>query len=137
MELADKINEYYSNNKNELHRMFNYNENIIDGRICHSSIIVLNILDKFIDINNYMEIGVHNGGSMTMMLSSNKNKNLYGIDLFEDMYNIEKHLNSEKFNTYSYFKRDNLSQQKTIKNLNIIKNNYNNSSEITMIQGNR
>ena len=136
MELADKINEYYSNNKNELHRMFNYNENIIDGRICHSSIIVLNILDKFIDINNYMEIGVHNGGSMTMMLSSNKNKNLYGIDLFEDMYNIEKHLNSEKFNTYSYFKRDNLSQQKTIKNLNIIKNNYNNSSEITMIQGN-
>lgn len=69
---------------------------MIDGRICHSSIILLNILANNIDINNYMEIGVHNGGSMTMLLSSNnKNINMYGIDLFEDMYDETKHLNKK------------------------------------------
>lgn len=135
--LKTTIDNYYSNKKEELHNLFNNNENMIDGRICHSSIILLNILANTIDINNYMEIGVHNGGSMTMLLSSNnKNINIYGIDLFEDMYDEMKHLNKEKFTTYQYFKRDNLSMTKTRNNLDKVKKHYNNNSNINLLQGN-
>ncbi len=135
--LKTTIDNYYSNKKEELHTLFNNNEKMIDGRICHSSIILLNILANNIDINNYMEIGVHNGGSMTMLLSgNNKNINIYGIDLFEDMYDETKHLNKEKFTKYQYFKRDNLSMSKTRNNLDTIKTHYNNNSIINLIQGN-
>lgn len=135
--LKTTIDNYYSNKKEELHTLFNNNEKMIDGRICHSSIILLNILANNIDINNYMEIGVHNGGSMTMLLSSNnKNINIYGIDLFEDMYDETKHLNKEKFTTYQYFKRDNLSMTKTRNNLDKVKKHYNNNSNINLLQGN-
>jgi len=135
--LKTTIDNYYSNKKEELHTLFNNNEKMIDGRICHSSIILLNILANTIDINNYMEIGVHNGGSMTMLLSgNNKNINIYGIDLFEDMYDETKHLNKEKFTTYQYFKRDNLSMTKTRNNLDKVKKHYNNNSNIHLLQGN-
>lgn len=135
--LKTTIDNYYSNKKEELHTLFNNNEKMIDGRICHSSIILLNILANTIDINNYMEIGVHNGGSMTMLLSgNNKNINIYGIDLFEDMYDETKHLNKEKFTTYQYFKRDNLSMTKTRNNLDKVKKHYNNNSNINLLQGN-
>ena len=134
--LKTTIDNYYSNKKEELHTLFNNNEKMIDGRICHSSIILLNILANTIDINNYMEIGVHNGGSMTMLLSgNNKNINIYGIDLFEDMYDETKHLNKEKFTTYQYFKRDNLSMTKTRNNLDKVKKHYNNNSNIHLLQG--
>tara|TARA_Y100000816_G_C26068288_1_gene561583 strand:+ start:68 stop:607 length:540 start_codon:yes stop_codon:yes gene_type:complete len=84
-----------------------------------------------------MEIGVHNGGSISMILSSNnKNINIIGIDLFEDMYDESKHLNKEKFTKYQYFKRDNLSMIKTHNNLNKLKEIYNNNSNINLIQGN-
>jgi predicted O-methyltransferase YrrM len=116
--------------------MFKTNENQIDGRICHPSIICIFILLQFIDIENYMEIGVHNGGSMSMVLASKQNVNLYGIDLFEDMYDKTKHYNEDKFNTYQYFKRDNLSKEKTSLNLNCLKKFYNNDSTLTLIQGN-
>jgi len=135
--LKTTIDNYYSNKKEELQTLFNNNEKMIDGRICHSSIILLNILANTIDINNYMEIGVHNGGSMTMLLSgNNKNINIYGIDLFEDMYDETKHLNKEKFTTYQYFKRDNLSMTKTRNNLDKVKKHYNNNSNIHLRQGN-
>jgi predicted O-methyltransferase YrrM len=135
--LKTTIDNYYSNKKEELQTLFNNNEKMIDGRICHSSIILLNILANTIDINNYMEIGVHNGGSMTMLLSgNNKNINIYGIDLFEDMYDETKHLNKEKFTTYQYFKRDNLSMTKTRNNLDKVKKHYNNNSNIHLLQGN-
>ena len=131
------INNYYLNNKNTLHTLFNKNEEIIEGRICHSSIILLHILSNIMNIKNYMEIGVHNGGSITMILSGkNKNINIIGIDLFEDMYDETKHLNKEKFLKYQYFNRDNLSMIKTYNNLNNVKEYYNNNSNIKLIQGN-
>jgi len=131
------IDNYYSNNREELHALFSNNEKNIDGRICHSSIILLHILTNIIDINNYMEIGVHNGGSITMLLSGkNKKINIYGIDLFEDMYDETKHLNKEKFNAYQYFKRDGLSMIKTHNNLEKIKKHYCNNSNINLLKGN-
>jgi predicted O-methyltransferase YrrM len=131
------IDNYYSNNQAELHNLFNNNEKMIDGRICHSSIILLHILTNNMNITNYLEIGVHNGGSMTMLLSgNNKNMNIIGIDLFEDMYDETKHLNEEKFLKYQYFKRDNLSKVKTLDNLKKVQQLHNNNSKINLLQGN-
>lgn len=138
MSLSKNIENYYSNNIIFLQNIFSKNESTIEGRICHPSIILLYILSNFIQIDNYMEIGVHNGGSMSMIISNpnNNTTNIIGIDLFEDMYDPSKHLNKSKFNTYQYFKRDNLSINKTRTNLNKLQNMYNNNSDISLIQGN-
>jgi len=134
--MEKQIIEFYKNNENKLDNIFNTNENLIEGRICHSSILLLYILSNFININNYLEIGVHNGGSISILLSNNNNINIYGIDLFEDIYDLSKHYNKEKFDTYQYFKRDNLSKNKTLSNLLKIKTTYKNDSTINLIQGN-
>ncbi len=134
--MKDIIDSYYNENQIELHKLFENIENNIDGRICHSSIILLKIICDIEKIENYLEIGVHNGGSMSLLLTNNNSKNLIGLDLFEHMYDINKHLNLEKFKTYQYFRRDNLAIDKTIKNLNCIKSLYKNNSVISLIQGN-
>ena len=134
--MKDIIDSYYNENKIELHKLFQNIENSINGRICHSSIILLKIICDIEKIENYLEIGVHNGGSMSLLLTNNNSKNLIGLDLFEHMYDINKHLNFEKFKTYQYFRRDNLAIDKTIKNLNCIKLLYKNNSVMSLIQGN-
>lgn len=134
--MQDLIQSYYNENKIKLHKLFEDIEGLIDGRICHSSIILLKILCDIEKIENYLEIGVHNGGSMSLLLTNNNSKNLYGLDLFEDMYDISKHINKEKYDKYQYFKRDNLAISKTTKNLNTIKSKYNNTVKFSLIQGN-
>jgi hypothetical protein len=42
--LSDKITKYYTDNKECLHKLFSTNEDLIEGRICHSSIILLYIV---------------------------------------------------------------------------------------------
>jgi len=131
------IEKYYNDNKHKLHEMFDNNEKMIRGRICHSSILILHILTQFVKIERYMEIGVHNGGSMTMLLSGNSQDiEIIGIDLFEDMYDIKCHPNREKYAKYQYFRRDNLLMEKTRENLEKIKDHYGNKSKITLIKGN-
>jgi predicted O-methyltransferase YrrM len=132
----DIIDNYYSKNRIILHKMFKEIEKKIDGRICHSSILLLKILIELEKINNYLEIGVHNGGSMSLLLSDTIKRNLYGIDLFEDMYDLKKHKNKDKYLKYQYFRRDKLNILKTMKNLNNIKSLFNNTSNIQLIQGN-
>jgi cephalosporin hydroxylase len=83
-----------------------------------------------------LEIGVYNGGSMGLLITNKNSKCLYGVDLFEDMYDEKKHYNKEKFLKYQYFKRDNLSIKKTENNLSVIKNKHNNDVNIRLIQGN-
>ncbi len=134
--MKDNIDKYYNENKVKLHNLFQSIEKTIDGRICHSSIILLKILCEIENIENYLEIGVHNGGSMSLLLTNNNSKNLIGLDLFEDMYDINKHISKEKYDTYQYFRRDNLAMSKTVKNLNYIKSNYNNNAKFKLIQGN-
>jgi predicted O-methyltransferase YrrM len=131
-----EINDYYKINISILHKEFEEIENNIEGRICHSSIILLKILTNFVKIEDYLEIGVHNGGSMSLLISNINSKNLYGIDLFEDIYNIDKHYNQEKFNIYQYFKRDNINKIKTWKNLDKIKKKYNSDCNVVLIKGN-
>lgn len=92
----------------------------ISGRICHHGVTVLNIIVQLLDIQNYLEIGVHNGASMSYVVNQNKNAiNCYGIDLFE--------------NTFSHYVQDKISKNRTLNN--IISNNISNS-KIQLIQGN-
>ena len=130
------IGEYYAKHRENLHNLFINVEKNIQGRICHSSIILLKILCELEKIENYLEIGVHNGGSMGLLITNNNSKNLYGIDLFEDMYDVNKHLNKDKFVKYQYFKRDNLSKKKTADNLTLLMNKYNKKINLNLIQGN-
>lgn len=131
------IQNYYKQHSSKLHKLFSDNESLISGRICHPSIILIHILLQLdTSIKNYMEIGVHNGGSLSMVISTNRTFNIYGIDLFEYMYDSQHHPDKKVFEFYQYFKRDNLSIQKTISNIELLKKNYNNNSTYQLIQGN-
>ena len=104
--------EYYNFLENEICKN-------IDGRICHHKIRILHTICKLMNINSYLEIGVHNGGSMSYVISNNKTIKCYGIDLFDD--------------TYGYYKNeDKINLLRTT--LNIEKNNK--CSKINLIQGN-
>lgn len=63
-------------------------EENIEGRCCHHKVIVLKFIrDFFADrIKRYLEIGVHNGTSMSYVLNSNSPITAIGVDLFEDTY---------------------------------------------------
>lgn len=74
----------------------------INGRICHHRIRVLYGLVEFFNLKNYLEIGVHNGSSMSYVLQSKKIIKCIGIDPFEDLVtkdpNMKHYLNSDKIN---------------------------------------
>lgn len=63
------------------------------NRLCHHKVRFLNLLVSFMEgkIRNYLEIGVHNGCSMSYIVhNSNKLDNVVGIDLFEDTFYKDK-----------------------------------------------
>jgi predicted O-methyltransferase YrrM len=91
----------------------------IKGRICHHRVVILHILCNLFNISNYVEIGVHNGSSLSYVVSNDKNiKTCIGIDLFE--------------NTFGHYLKDNITYNNTLNNIK--KNNKNN--EIVLIKGN-
>ena len=92
----------------------------IKNRICHHKVIILNIIAEYFDINTYLEIGVHNGASMSYVVHQSKSPlNCYGIDLFDD--------------TYGHYKKDILSLNQSLNNIQ--KNNIS-KSNIYIIKGN-
>lgn len=111
------LDEYNMNIKTYEGLKIKINNNIV-GRVCHNKTIILNIICKLLDIKNYLEIGVHNGGSMSYVVSENKPKNCIGIDLFE--------------NTTGHYIKDSITMKKSLDNIN--KNNIN--STIKFIKGN-
>lgn len=129
------LQELYNVKKTHYHRYFENITSKISGRVCHPGILCLNILFENNDnLKNYGEIGVHNGGSMSIVVSSGSSKKTcYGIDLFEDMYDKTKHLNHAKYTTYQYFRRDNLNKTKSYTN---IMNCNTTDSIVNLIQGN-
>lgn len=86
------------------------------GRIPHHWMQVLHSICALHEICNYMEIGVHNGGSMSYVVNDNLQKKCIGIDLWE-LGEIHK---------------DNLQKERAQQN---IKNNNKSNSKITLIQG--
>lgn len=130
--IEKEIEEYYKTNIKQLEQDFSQLQKFISGRIPHSTILLLRILSEIKKIETYLEIGVHNGGSMGLILMGKNIKTCYGIDLFEDVYDKNKHLDKDKFEKYQYFRKDNLSKTKTLKNLN----NINKDVKIELIKGN-
>ncbi len=77
------ILNYFNQRKDFYHSLQNVISKNTDGRIPHHNIAVLNVLVNMYDIKTYLEIGVHNGASMSYVVKQNKNKiDCYGIDLF-------------------------------------------------------
>jgi predicted O-methyltransferase YrrM len=114
------IDNFYQNNKKFYTDLKTTIQKNISGRICHHGVTVLNIIVQLLDIQNYLEIGVHNGASMSYVVNQNKNSiNCYGIDLFE--------------NTFSHYIKDKISKHRTLNNIKL--NNTSNSA-IQLIQGN-
>lgn len=90
----------------------------VNGRIPHKHILLLHTLRELMadKCQTYLEIGVHNGGSMAVAMQSKHPCIFYGVDMFQEVIKIPR---------WSYFARDNLSKQKTIKNIQSCNiNNY-------------
>ncbi len=113
------INNYNTNLKkyDDLEKKVRKNLNLSNSRQCHHKVVVLNILCDLFNVETYLEIGVHNGCSMSYIVSNSNVKKVYGIDLFE--------------NTYGHYINDNLNYEKVMKNIE--RNNIN--SNITLIKG--
>ena len=119
----NKINNYYEKNKKYYSTLQTNIKNNINGRICRSfhAMCCLDIIHQLNnDINYYLEIGVHNGASMSHIVSSNKKIICYGIDLFE--------------NTFGHYLNDNITMGNTLQNIK--KNSNNKNNEIHLIKGN-
>jgi len=96
----------------------------IRGRVCHHRTEILYGLTELYNLQNYLEIGVHNGSSMSYVLQSNKNKICIGIDPFEDLRHHPLLLKSRHM--LNYQKNDKITLEKTLNNLK--KNNKYNSN---------
>ena len=90
----------------------------INGRVCHHRIVILYALTELFNLNNYIEIGVHNGSSMSYVIQSPKNKFCLGIDPFEDLKTNDK-------NMVHYQKNDKITLERSVKNIE--KNNIHKS----------
>lgn len=113
------IDNYAFSNSDELDALKERISLNIDGRICHHRVVILNILCKLTDVRTYLEIGVHNGASMSYVVSQDTPVKCIGVDLFES--------------TTQQYKKDSLLANRTYENIN--KNNKAKSS-IQLIKGN-
>lgn len=104
--------------------------NNIDGRICHHRIRILHTIFKLNDYNSYLEIGVHNGSSMSYVVSNDKKINCYGIDLFEDTSGRYK--NEDKINLLRT--KYNIEKNNKHSDIELIKGNSFSSDTITKIK---
>ena len=136
MVTKEDIENFAKNNEKAIDSFFSKVDSLVEGRICHRTIILLHILCSLEPIESYMEIGTHNGGSMSMVVSNPDVSYALGVDLFENVYDESKHLNKGRFHLYSYFRRDNLSLQKTNRNIDAVKNHFESNTETQFIVGN-
>ena len=117
-DLFIKYADHISNNEIYYNKLKNKIQENINGRICHHNIKILHSIFYNSDYKSYLEIGVHNGSSMSYVVTNDKPIKCYGIDLFDD--------------TYGHYLKDKISLERTT--LNISKNNF--KSEVELIKGN-
>jgi predicted O-methyltransferase YrrM len=116
----EQINNEYNNNRDYYTKISDIVTKNISGRSCHQKVILLTLIQKFITIDAYLEIGVHNGTSMSFVVHQPRQlTHCIGVDLFE--------------NTIPPYISDKLSYNKSY--INIMNNNISNSP-ITLITGN-
>jgi predicted O-methyltransferase YrrM len=92
----------------------------IKGRVCHHHVVVLNALVNLFPISVYLEIGVHNGTSMSYVVNQ-ATRPLFcvGVDLFSD--------------TTARYTHDKLQQERTEAS---IQANNTSGSTVRLIKGN-
>jgi|SaaInlV_100m_DNA_2_1039680.scaffolds.fasta_scaffold02887_6 predicted O-methyltransferase YrrM len=113
------ISREYQANKSFYTRLTKNIKKKISGRICHHRVCVLNLLCKLNKVERYLEIGVHNGTSMSYVVSENSNpKHCIGIDFF---------------GAIGHYKKDKLTKERSRSN---IKGNNTSESKIGLIKGN-
>ena len=113
------INENYTKNLEYYSKMTAKVSNSLDGRICHHKVVVLNIIAELLNAQTYLEIGVHNGTSMSYASFERSDMQCIGIDLFE--------------NTISRYRHDRLQYDRTLANISKINNTKEN---ICLLKGN-
>lgn len=116
----EMILQEYSQHKSYYENIIKNIKNTIQGRSCHHKVVVLSILRKLCPVHSYLEIGVHNGTSMSYALHHpNKLTHCIGIDLFEE--------------TISQYFPDKLSMNRSYEN---IQRNNLSKCPVTLIKGN-
>lgn len=116
----NRIEDYIIYNSDYYQKLKKQISTNIDGRICHHKVEIINaVLELMDNPKNYLEIGVHNGTSMSYAVSTTKKINCYGIDLFESSHDTK-------------YRPDNLQQDRTLNN---IEKNNSSDSRIRLIKG--
>jgi predicted O-methyltransferase YrrM len=93
----------------------------VEGRVCHHLVSVLGALCATFGIKNYVEIGTHNGASMSYVLRDPTPKVCTGIDPFEK---VDRGTH--------YWQKDHINKERTARSLR--KNNPH-GHKINLIQG--
>lgn len=126
------LNLFYKNNLETYNNLKKNISNNINGRICHHSVLILHILVCKYNIKKYLEIGTHNGTSMSYVVNQNLQPlNCYGIDLFEN--NTTKHYLKDDLNfkkTYNNIEKNNISKS----NINLIQGDSTNPNTISRLE---
>jgi predicted O-methyltransferase YrrM len=90
----------------------------VDGRQCHHRVVALRQLAQACSAETYLEIGVHNGTSMSYAASAPSVRLCVGIDLFED--------------TRGHYVRDRITTTRTQAN---VERNKNPNCVVTLLKG--
>lgn len=100
----------------------------INGRICHHRVYLLKMIAEQEKIRNYLEVGVHNGASMSYVVHQTNSKinKCIGLDLFEDTFYKDK-ITIE--NSRNNIERNNISNSNVI----LVKCNSNNPNTLNQV----
>ena len=130
MDYFKLITNYRSVNNKKYTNLKNKIKNNVSGRICHHKVSILNSIIELFDIERYLEIGTHNGASMSYIVAQNKSIKCIGVDLFgED----DSDSNFDATIQHGKYIRDGLKVDRTFKNIS--SSNIGNS-KIKLIKGN-
>ena len=89
------------------------------GRICHHRVCCLHLLCRMIgDVKRYVEVGVHNGTSMSYVVKEDSSKHCIGIDMFAPN---------------GHYGKDKVTKERSRKN---IQKNNSSKSRVGLIKGN-
>jgi len=121
------IETFYQDNREYYNKLKTSISSNIEGRIPHHKVVVLNVLVNLTNISKYLEVGVHNGASMSYVVNQNLCKiDCFGLDLFQSA-KLMKNCDSLKYII------DDISKEKSYRN---IQNNNSSKSHITLIECN-
>jgi predicted O-methyltransferase YrrM len=118
--IMEPILQELETNKDAYRALTNSIRASVRGRICHHHVVILNALVRLYPIHTYLEIGVHNGTSMSYIVNQLVRPiKCIGIDLFSD--------------TTARYAHDTLSMERTYKSIDAANVSR---SEVKLVKGN-